>query len=311
MLSFLPPTLRGILASILLITNTLIWTPLLFTAAIFKLLLPFKAARKVTDFLVIRIAQSWISCNSGWMHLIQKLDYRVTGLEQLNHDGWYLVTSNHQSWSDITILQHIFNHKIPFFKFFLKQELIWVPIMGLNWWALEFPFMKRYSKEFLEKNPHLKGKDMETTRKACEKYKHNPVAIFNFLEGTRFTEAKHKRQNSPYKHLLKPKAGGAAFTLEAMDGLINKLVNITIVYEEGTPMDYWSFMCGKVNKARIVVEEVIIPPELLEGDYTNDPEFRADFQDWISALWQEKDQLITQLKSEQSSPATQSVADPA
>jgi 1-acyl-sn-glycerol-3-phosphate acyltransferase len=279
--------------------------------ALIKLILPFKACRKVTDFLTITIAESWIRCNSLWMKLVQKLEYQVTGLDDLKHEGWYLVTSNHQSWSDITILQHLFVGKIPFFKFFLKQELIWVPIMGLNWWALDFPFMKRYSKEFLEKNPHLKGKDMETTRKACEKYKDNPVAIFNFLEGTRFSAAKHARQNSPYKHLLKPKAGGAAFTLEAMDGLINKLVNITIVYDEGTPMDYWSFLCGKVNKARIHVEEVIIPPELLEGDYTNDPEFRADFQDWISALWQEKDQLITQLKSEQSSSATDSLAAPA
>ena len=297
MLSFLPAPIKGIIASILLLAHTMIWTPLLFTMAVIKLLLPFKIVRKVTDPIIIGIAESWIWCNSVWMHLIQRLDYKVTGLDKLNHDGWYLVTSNHQSWSDITILQHVFNRKIPFFKFFLKQELIWVPIMGINWWALEFPFMKRYSKEFLKKNPHLKGKDMETTRKTCEKYKHTPVAIFNFLEGTRFTKAKHERQNSPYKHLLKPKAGGVAFTLDAMDGLINKLVNITIVYEEGTPMDYWSFMCGKVNKATIHVEEVEIPANLLKGNYTDDPEFRESFQNWISDLWQEKDDLITKIKS--------------
>jgi 1-acyl-sn-glycerol-3-phosphate acyltransferase len=179
--------------------------------------------------------------------------------------------------------------------------------MGINWWALEFPFMKRYSKEFLEKNPHLKGKDMETTRQTCEKYKHTPVAIFNFMEGTRFTSAKHARQKSPYKHLLKPKSGGAAFTLEAMDGLIDKLVNITIVYDEGTPMDYWSFMCGKVNKATIHVEEIKIPQELLKGDYTNDPEFRVQFQNWISDLWLDKDKLIDKIKSEQTNSSQDTV----
>ncbi|GAA3932154.1 acyltransferase [Litoribacillus peritrichatus] len=305
MLSFLPAHLKGIISSVLLLLNTLFWTPLLFTLAIIKLILPFQSVRRALDPFIIGIAESWIACNSGWMKLVQKLEYRVTGIENIKHEGWYLISSNHQSWSDITILQHIFNKRVPFFKFFLKQELIWVPIMGINWWALEFPFMKRYSKEFLEKNPHLKGKDMETTRQACEKYKHTPIAIFNFMEGTRFTKSKHERQNSPYKHLLKPKAGGAAFVLEAMDGLITRLVNITVVYDKDTPMDYWSFLCGKVNKATIHVEQIVIPPELLTGDYNNDPEFRADFQDWISAIWQEKDELIESIKNQQNTPQSE------
>ena len=33
----------------------------------------------------------------------------------------------------------------------------------------------------------------------------------NFVEGTRFTREKHARQNSPYNHLLRTKAGGMAF----------------------------------------------------------------------------------------------------
>ncbi len=300
MLRFLPAPIKGVISILLLLLNTLTLSPLLFVLAIIKLILPFTIIRKALDPLIIGIAETWISFNSGWMKLVQKLNYTVTGLDEIKHEGWYLISSNHQSWSDITILQHLFNKRVPFFKFFLKQELIWVPIMGINWWALEFPFMKRYSKEFVEKNPHLKGKDMETTRQACEKYKHTPIAIFNFLEGTRFTKEKHKRQNSPYQHLLKPKAGGAAFVLEAMDGLISRFINITIVYDDETPLDYWSFLCGKANNATIHVEQIIIPPELLQGDYNNDPEFRADFQDWISAIWQDKDQLITQIKKEKS-----------
>lgn len=298
MLRFLPAHLRGIIALSLLFVNTCFWSPLLFIMAIIKLLLPFVIVRKVTDPIIIAIAEGWIQVNSLWMRLVQKLDYQITGLDGLKHEGWYLVTSNHQSWSDITILQHIFCKRLPFFKFFLKQELIWVPIMGLNWWALEFPFMKRYSKEFLEKNPHLKGKDMETTRQACEKYKHTPVAIFNFLEGTRFTKQKHARQNSPYKHLLKPKAGGAAFVLEAMDGLIKTMVNVTIVYEKDTPMDYWSFLCGKANKAKIHIETIEIPEKMLQGSYTNDEAFRAEFQSWISDIWEDKDALIDRISSE-------------
>ena len=52
----------------------------------------------------------------------------------------------------------------------------------------------------------------------------------NFLEGTRFTAAKHAKQESPYRYLLKPKAGGIAFVLAAMDGKIEKMVNVTIAY---------------------------------------------------------------------------------
>ncbi len=53
--------------------------------------------------------------------------------------------SNHRSWVDILVLQSIFNRRIPFLKFFLKRQLIWVPLLGLAWWALDFPFMRRYS----------------------------------------------------------------------------------------------------------------------------------------------------------------------
>lgn len=69
--------------------------------------------------------------------------------------------------------------------------------------SFDFPFMRRYSQLFLLKYPHLKGKDIEITKKACQKYKDLPVSIMNFVEGTRFTPEKHKKQESPYKNLLK------------------------------------------------------------------------------------------------------------
>ncbi|MEZ4565573.1 MAG: 1-acyl-sn-glycerol-3-phosphate acyltransferase [Desulfobacterales bacterium] len=46
----------------------------------------------------------------------------VQGLEGFSTDDSYLVISNHRSWTDIFVLQHIFNHRIPFLKFFLKKE---------------------------------------------------------------------------------------------------------------------------------------------------------------------------------------------
>ena len=215
---------------------------------------------------------------------------------------WYLVIANHQSWVDILVLQRVFNRKIPFLKFFLKQELIWVPFLGLAWWALDFPFMKRYSKSFLAKHPHLKGKDMETTKKACEKFQFKPVSIMNFVEGTRFTESKHKRQASPFTHLLKPKAGGVAFVLNAMGDQLHKLIDVTIDYPSGVPT-YWDFVSGKVKDIRVNISVTPIKDLFENGvfndNYFDDPEQRSRFQQWLNERWHSKDNLLDSLGSTQ------------
>jgi 1-acyl-sn-glycerol-3-phosphate acyltransferase len=125
------------------------------------------------------LGSAWIRLNSLILHLTQNLEIRLDiedegGWENFSTRNSYLVISNHRSWADILILQHLFNGRIPFLKFFLKKELIWVPLLGVAWWALDFPFMKRYSKEYLEKHPERRGKDIETTRKYCKKFKYSP-----------------------------------------------------------------------------------------------------------------------------------------
>ncbi|EAT11968.1 acyltransferase [Bermanella marisrubri] len=294
MFNFLPAPIVGILASILLVSNTLIWASLLLFMAVIKLLLPIPFLRKYFDLLLIKIAEVWIAGNSFWMSLTQKTDWDVKGLGQLNYRGWYLVNANHQSWVDILVLQHVFNGKIPLLKFFLKQELIKVPVMGLCWWALDFPFMKRYSKEYLEKHPEMRGKDLETTRKSCEKFAQVPTSVMNFLEGTRFTPAKHDKQQSPYKNLLKPRAGGLAFALNAMGDKFQSILNVTIAYPEGIP-SFWDFLCGKVHQVSVHIEELPVPQAFVSGDYNEDPEFRQQVQSWVGDLWQEKDKLLDTL----------------
>ena len=91
----------------------------------------------------------------------------IRGGDELRRDTSYLVISDHRSWVDIPALIQTLNRRTPFFKFFLKKELIWVPFLGLAWWALDYPFMKRYTKAFLAKNPELAGKDLEITKAAA------------------------------------------------------------------------------------------------------------------------------------------------
>lgn len=284
---------RATLVLMLHTVNTVVWAIPLLCTAVFKLLVPFNGWRRLTDRVLHRFANNWVWCNNVFMGLSRKTRWDVRGLDSLPPNQWYLILSNHQSWLDILVLQRVFYRRIPFLKFFIKKELIWMPILGLAWWALDYPFMKRYSKAYLEKHPHLKGKDLEITRKACDKFKQIPVSIINFVEGTRFTVAKQRRQGSPFGHLLKPRAGGIALVLATMGDQLHRVLNVTIAYPQGTK-SFWAFLCGKVGEIRVQVEALPVTKDLL-GDYYHDLEFRERFQEWVNLLWVEKDQRLETL----------------
>jgi 1-acyl-sn-glycerol-3-phosphate acyltransferase len=291
MLGFLPPVARGVIAFFLLLLNTLFWCALLFTLALVRLVLPFKAVRVRIDPLLNAIATAWVACNSGWMWLTQRTQWDVQGVEELPYRGWYLVNSNHQGAVDIFALQHVMNRRIPMLKFFIKQQLFYVPVIGLAWWALDFPFMKRHSAAALRKNPALREQDRETTRRACEKFALVPTSVMNFAEGTRFTPAKHAAQASPYRHLLKPKAGALALALHAMGHQFHSLVDVTLVYPDGVPT-FWQFLCGRAKRVIVRARQLPIPADFCVGDYEGDAEFRATLHRWLADLWEYKDRQI-------------------
>jgi len=191
-------------------------------------------------------------------------------------------------------MQHLLNRKIPLLKFFIKRELIKVPLMGFAWWALDYPFLYRHSSEYLKQHPEQAGKDFEATRKACGKFATIPTSVMNFLEGTRFTPAKHAKQKSEYRYLLHPKSGGLALALNVLGEKFNSLLDITIVYPDGIP-GFGDFLCGRVKKIIVRMRTIEIPKQLLQGDYEGDPAFRDAMHQWVQKLWQEKDQQIQRL----------------
>jgi 1-acyl-sn-glycerol-3-phosphate acyltransferase len=241
------------------------------------------------------IAENWIWVNNLNQKLVGNTRWNIQGMEALKRYDWYLVLANHQSWVDILVLQRIFHRKIPFLKFFIKKELLWLPILGQAWWAMDFPFVKRYTKSDLKKRPHLKGRDLEITRKACQKFKKIPVSIMNFVEGTRFTKEKHRIQQSPYSHLLKPKAGGIAFVLGSMGKQIHRVLDVTIVYPDGVS-SFWALLCGKMREVKVSVRSLPVSPGLL-GDYANDRNHRAGLQRWLNDIWAEKNRYIKEMKA--------------
>ena len=296
MLAFLPTFVRLPLALLLVVLNVLVHATALFVLAALKALLPFAPFRGALSRALIAIAEQWIAVNGALFGLFTPTQWQVEGLDGLHREGWFLVLSNHQSWVDIPVLQKTFNRRIPFLRFFLKKQLIWVPVLGLAWWALDFPFMQRHSKATLERHPELRNQDKEATRKACERFRESPVSVMNFVEGTRFRTHKHEQQGSPFVHLLRPRAGGVAFVLEAMGEMLQSIIDVTIVYPDGRPTMI-DLLAGRVRRIRVHVRQLPIPAEFLGGDYESDAEFRTRFQRWMSALWTEKDALITQLET--------------
>lgn len=293
--SVLAAWLRVLLVTPLVALNTVVHTSTLFVVALIKLMLPFAAARRALSRVLTVIAESWIAVNSAMIGWFTPTRVDVQGMQSLRYAGWYLVISNHQSWVDIVVLQKIFNRRIPFLKFFLKKELIWVPLLGLAWWALDFPFMRRYTPEQLRRRPELAGADVRETRIACERFRHLPVSVMNFVEGTRFTEAKHARHPEAFRHLLRPKAGGIAFVMNAMGEILQSVVDVTIVYPAGRPT-LFDLLAGNVREIRVQVRERPIPAELATGDYEADADFRARFQAWINGIWIEKDAQIESMQ---------------
>lgn len=287
MLSHLPAPLRGALAGLTVGLNTVIVFSAMVPAAIVKRLIPATRVRAACDHLLNALASRWVGINNAWIVAVRPdAAWDVAGLDGLRPRGWYLVSCNHQTWVDILVLQRIFHRRIPFLKFFLKAELIWVPVIGLAWWALDFPFMQR--------GKGGRGSDLKTTRAACQKFKQIPTSVINFVEGTRFTPAKHAAQNSPYRHLLKPKIGGVGVALATMGEQFDALLDVTIAYPHGTPT-FWDLLCGRVDAVTVRVQQHAIDAELLGGDPVADKAYRRRIGDWVDRQWADKDQLLDEL----------------
>jgi len=262
------------------------WGGSVILFGLLKLLVPIPSAQNVLLRIMHRLYFAFGIFSVAILKAFNRIEVRIEIDEALSKEKWYLITANHISYLDIILLVDFCAPRIPPPKFFLKKDLIWLPFVGLAAWALDMPFMRRYSQDFVKKNPHLRGKDIETTKRYCERYRNKPTTVINFVEGTRFTPNKHRIRKSPFSHLMRPKAGGIAFTLSAMGELFSNILDITIAYpnSEHPMMD---MLCGRMTTIVIDVTTLPVTEELI-GDYFNNPEFQGRFQQWLNELWERK-----------------------
>lgn len=280
----LPRPVIGVLTFVIMVPSLFVWTLGAMTPAILLKLVPIFALQRACSRYCVWCARRWVGTNQlifRALHDLPRADaYGQFAIEgELQAGKSYLLISNHQSWADILILFNSFHGRVPFLRFFLKRDLIYVPIIGVVCWAMDFPFMTRKSG----------AADIATTRRACAVYKLDPVTVVNFLEGTRFTEAKRVAKHSPFQRLLRPKAAGLSYTLNAMGEQFAGLIDVTICYQPTTRKLVWSWLCGEQSGVRVRARVEPLPAELLHGDYAEDAAFRERFQHWVNALWARKD----------------------
>jgi len=287
---------RVFLVPVLILAATLVLIVPMIVAALAKFLLPFPAVRRAGSRIVVGIAEFWMSIVVWCFRLAYRTRLVVTGDTDFDRKHSYLLLCNHLSWIDVPALLWAFHGRLPFFRFFLKRSLIWMPLLGIAFWALEYPFIRFRSEKYLERHPEKRGEGLETARRACRKLRNIPSTIVNFPEGAINTRERHQRRRPAYRHLLRAHAGGPSLVISAMGKQLDALLDVTIHYPDGPP-SIADFMLDRVACVRVHVRRIAIPPALIGGDYRNDPEFRARFRAWLNDLWHGKDALIEDLKA--------------
>ncbi len=281
---------RALIIILCLILNLAIWGTLVLLGGIVKLL-TFGEARRRLILGLGWLAERWVQGNDQIFDWFLDTRWDIEGVEGMDRDGHYLIISNHISWVDIFVLFRAFYGKVAFLRFFLKHILIWSPIVGQACWALEFPFMHRYSPEYLKQHPERRGRDLETTRKFCRRYRRIPVAIINFVEGTRFSRQKHEDQQSPYRFLLRPRIGGISFVLASLSDQLEAMYDVTLVYPR-RDITLWDFISNRTEWIQVRARRLEIPQELRSAAITEPGETRERFKQWVERVWEEKDALI-------------------
>lgn len=292
----------GILSTVLVVSNLIINSIPLFVMTLLRAILHILSLRRAESALAARmdlVIDSWVVINRFIFRSLGLARVEVTweGNAGLSKDRWYLVVSNHQSWTDIFMLQTELYDALPPLKFFTKRQLLFIPVFGQAMWALDFPYVRRISREKIEANPSLLEVDRQAIRTACEKFRNHPTTALNFLEGTRFTPVKYEAQETArFRHLLNPKTGGVTQVLAALNDRIDKVVDVTINYPDGVP-SFWDFMQGGCSRVTMHVACLEVPPAL--RDISDGEQHRAAVTDWVEALWRQKDERLDLARTEE------------
>lgn len=297
MLNFLPGPLLFLINLVLFAADAILLATPVVVLGIVRFLLPLKSVATVIEKIDYYIYWLWSINSKHIILLTNNIKFHISGDEPLGPGKSCVVISNHKSWIDILMLTTVFEAKIPITKFFMKKNLIYIPFIGLACYALGMPFLRRYPKEKILKNPKLRAKDIETTKRACRDFVDYPASLVSYVEGTRYTHKKAEKYHSPYKNLMPPKYTGLGVAISEIGKDIECIYNLTFYYPDLKKPGFLELLLGRVKHvyARI---EVIRSEEIPQGNYLEDNQFKQEFSSYIQNLWDQKDLVLEEFKAD-------------
>jgi 1-acyl-sn-glycerol-3-phosphate acyltransferase len=150
---------------------------MLIISPLFALLVVFMAPF-FSNVACSRMASYWARCSLFWLKLTCNLGFEVRGRENIpNHPS--IILCKHQSAWETIALQVIFPPQI----WVLKRELMYIPILGWAWWAMNaIPIDRSAGREALKKLV-MHGKDRLA----------KGLWVVIFPEGTRIAPGKRSK----------------------------------------------------------------------------------------------------------------------
>jgi len=151
-------------------------------------MIPGLPIRNATSAIAGWTYRTAVKADTWWFFRVLGIDIKVEDEHQilsgLSATECPLVISNHQSWFDIFILQGLISRHGPMQKFLIKQELLWVPVLGWVCLALNFPVLTRKSDQA------ARTQDRAVAQLASRELGNEPGALLLFPEVSRYSQEK-------------------------------------------------------------------------------------------------------------------------
>lgn len=280
--------LLGIVSLLYITLNLTIGLIPLLLLALLKLLIPLAFVKDALYRMMLGVYAFAVRVDSVLLKHLLGIRFDVRGLVQgLEKDKNYLVISNHQSWADILVLQSLLIKGAPIIKFIVKKEIILIPLVGLICWAYEYPFVKRASLTSKKSRSHSNQNDLGTIDQRLADLGKHATTIINFVEGTRFNLLKSAQHDSPFQHLLKPRAGGLTHILQTFGHQIDFVLDFTIAYDSKGPV-FWNLLNGTCKRITVNIQKIPIKC-MLDSITHNETLDYPHVSKWLKQFWQEKD----------------------
>ncbi|MCY4657407.1 MAG: hypothetical protein OXC80_11420, partial [Gammaproteobacteria bacterium] len=112
-------TFRGCIAMTVIAVTAIFDCLVIYVIALVRALITIHSFQIWLDGLMEKPVDWWVGSNRFLIKALALTEFRfITEMPKADRDSWYVITSNHQSWADILILQVIFRDVSPIIKFF-------------------------------------------------------------------------------------------------------------------------------------------------------------------------------------------------